>query len=52
MPWEKPIFNEVGVVSIVKCHVSTKIERKEKNLVTKWDYIEKHASKRKGSNGK
>ncbi len=31
MPWLKPIFYEVGLVSNVKCHVCTRIERKEKN---------------------
>jgi hypothetical protein len=35
MPWAKPIFNEVGLVYVVKCHVCTKIERKEKYLVVK-----------------
>jgi hypothetical protein len=52
MPWIEPIFNEVHVVSIMKCCVCTKIKRKEKIMVTKWDFIEKHASKRKGSVGK
>jgi hypothetical protein len=42
----------IRVVSIVKCCVFTEIEMKEKNLVMKWDSIEKHASKRKGSHGK
>jgi hypothetical protein len=35
MPWAKPIFNEVGLVYVMKCHVCTKIERKEKILVAK-----------------
>jgi hypothetical protein len=52
MPWAKPIFNEIGLVSIVKCHVCTIIERKEKKLVVKRDYIHKHASKKKGFDGK
>jgi hypothetical protein len=52
MPWVEPIFYEIGVISIVRCHVCTKIERKEKIMLAKWDSIEKHASKRKGSNGK
>jgi hypothetical protein len=29
-----------------------RIERKEKKLVAKWDFIEKHVGKRKGSYGK
>jgi hypothetical protein len=53
MPWAKLNFNEVGMVSIVKCdNVCTKIERKEEIFVAKWDFIEKHVGKRKGSNGK
>ncbi len=35
----------------MRCHVCTKIERKEKVLVAKWDSIEKHVGKRKDSNG-
>jgi hypothetical protein len=49
---DRTIFNEVGVVSVMKCCVCTKIKRKEKIMVAKWDFIEKHASKRKGFNGK
>jgi hypothetical protein len=52
MPWAKPISNEVGVVSIMKCRVSTIIKRKGKKLVAKWDSIEKHVGKRKGLDGK
>ncbi len=52
MPWVEPIFNDVGLVCIVKCHVCTKIERKEKSLVINQDFIKKHASKRKGFDGK
>jgi hypothetical protein len=48
MPWAKPIFNEVGLVSTMKCRVCTIIETKEKELVVKWDFIEKHTSKRMG----
>jgi hypothetical protein len=36
MPWAEPIFNDVGLVCIVKCCVCTKIERKEKKLVVNW----------------
>ncbi len=52
MPWAKPIFNEVGLVSTTKCYVCTKIERKENNLVVKKDFIEQHVGKRKGFDGK
>jgi hypothetical protein len=31
----KPIFNEVGLVTYVKCHVCSKIEKKDKVLVAK-----------------
>jgi hypothetical protein len=51
MPWVKPIFNEVGLVSTVKCHVCTKIERKGKKLIVKRNFIEKHVCKRKGFDG-
>jgi hypothetical protein len=30
MPWAKPIFNNVGLVCIVRCCVCTKIERRKK----------------------
>jgi hypothetical protein len=33
MPWEKPIFNAVGLVNAMKFHVCTKIKRKENKLV-------------------
>jgi hypothetical protein len=36
----------------VKCHVCSKIEKKDKGLVTKWDSIKKHACKRKALDGK
>jgi hypothetical protein len=45
-------FNDVGLVSTVKCCVCTIIERKEIFLVAMWDSIEKHVGKKKGSNGK
>jgi hypothetical protein len=51
MRWEKPIFNEVGLVYVVRCHVLIKIKRKEKILVVKWDSIEKHVGKKKYFNG-
>jgi len=52
LPRAKPIFNEVGLVNFMKCHVCSKIEKKDKVLVAKWDSIEKHAGKRKAINGK
>jgi len=52
MPWAKPIFNEVTVVFTMICHVCRRIERKEKNLVAKWDFIDKYVQKRKGWYGK
>jgi len=52
MPWAKPIFHEVGLVSTLIFCVCTKIESKEKNLVVKWDFINKHPSKKKGFDGK
>jgi hypothetical protein len=53
MPWTKLNFNEVGVVSTMRCdNICTKIVRKEEIFVAKWDSIDKHVGKRKGSNGK
>jgi hypothetical protein len=42
MPWEKPIVNDVGFFLVIRCHVCTNIEKKEKVLITKWDSIKKH----------
>jgi len=36
----------------MRCYVCIRIKRKEKILVVKWDFIEKHVGKRKGFNGK
>ncbi len=52
MPWAKPIFNEARLVTSTKCHVCSKIEKKDKVLMVKWDSIEKHASKTKALDGK
>jgi hypothetical protein len=52
MLWLKPIFNEVGMVFVVKCHVCTRIERKERKLVVRWDSINKHACEKKGCDSK
>jgi hypothetical protein len=51
MPWAKPIFNEVGLVSTRRCCVCTIIGRKENNLVARWDLIEKHIGERTGFDG-
>jgi hypothetical protein len=47
MPWAKLIFNEVRLVSSIKCHVCSIIEKKYKVLVAKWDSTKKHAGKKK-----
>ncbi len=52
MRWVEPIFNEVGLVTSMKCHVYSKIEKKDKVVVVKWDSIEKHVSKKKAFDGK
>jgi hypothetical protein len=52
MPWVEPIFNEVGLITFVKCRVCSIIEKKYKVLVAKWDSIEKDASRRKVHDGK
>ncbi len=52
MPWVKPIFNEAGLVTSIKCYVCSRIEKEDKVLVAKWDSIEKHAGKKKALNGK
>ncbi len=53
MPWTKPIFNDIGLVFIMRCHVCTKIEKKEKKyLVVKQDFIEKMQVKGRVLNGK
>jgi hypothetical protein len=54
MPWDaiKPILNDVGLLTFVKCWVCTIINKKENVIMFKWDYIEKHANKRKNFDGK
>ncbi len=52
MWWVEPIFNEARLVTSMKCHVYSKIEKKDKVLVVKWDSIEKHARKKKVHDGK
>jgi hypothetical protein len=41
MPWVESILNDVGLATFVKCWVCTRIKRKEKVLVVKWDSIKK-----------
>jgi hypothetical protein len=50
--WVEPIFNEAGLVISMKCCVYSKIEKKDKVLVVKWDSIEKHVCKKKTHDGK
>ncbi len=52
MPWAEPIFYEVGLVFTMKCCICSIIERKEKKLVVKWDFIEEHTNKKTGFDGK
>ncbi len=52
MPWAKPNFNEVGQFTFVKCHVCSKIEKKDKVLVAKCNFIKKYVNKRKNINCK
>jgi hypothetical protein len=52
MPWVEPIFNEAWLITYVKCCVCSRIEKKYKVLVAKWNSIEKHAGKRKTLDGK
>jgi hypothetical protein len=51
MPWAKPIFNEVIMVTSIKCHVCFKILKKDKVLVAKWESIDKHVGKGKALDG-
>jgi hypothetical protein len=50
--WAKPIFNEARLVISIKFHVRSKIDKKYKVLVAKWDIIQKHVGKRKTHDGK
>ncbi len=52
MPWAKPIFNDIELVYAMKCCVCTKIKRKGKILVFRWDSVDKHVGKKKVTNGK
>jgi hypothetical protein len=52
MPWTKLVINKVSLIINVKCCVCNDIKRKEKVLVIMWDFIDKHASKKKTPNGK
>jgi len=47
MPWVRFIFNEVNLVTLVRCHDHTQIDIQKKVLVAKWDYTYKHVSKKK-----
>jgi hypothetical protein len=41
MPWAEPIFDDIGLVFVVRSCVCTKVENKGKNLVVKQNSIEK-----------
>jgi hypothetical protein len=45
--WVKVVFDPTINLLVVKCKVCTKIKRKKKLLVPKWDSLEKHVGKRK-----
>jgi hypothetical protein len=47
MPWAEPIFDEIAMVSAMRCHVCNKIERKEKIMVAKWDLLKNMQVKQK-----
>jgi hypothetical protein len=51
MPWAEAIFDATRNLLVVRCKVCTKIEKKEKLLVPKWDSLEKYAGKRKNEEG-
>jgi hypothetical protein len=46
MPFVEAIFYATKNQSIVRCKVCTKIKRKTRVLVPKWDSLEKHAGKK------
>ncbi len=39
---ENLVVNDVGLFLVIRCHVCTNIEKKEKVLITNWDSIKKH----------
>lgn len=43
----KVVFNNVGILTTVKCIMCSKISSKEKLFVLKWDPLEKHVNKMK-----
>lgn len=52
MPWAKHNFNQIRLITFIKCHVCSKIEKKDKVLVTRCDFIKKYVNKRKSFDGK
>lgn len=46
-PMGRIVFREDGTLHIVKYRVCTKVEKKNKILVVKWDSFCKHASRQK-----
>jgi hypothetical protein len=51
MPWVEIIFNDVGILITVKCIVCSKMSKKEKLLVPKWDSLQKYVTKKKTKDG-
>jgi hypothetical protein len=51
MPWEEAVLDKDYILSIVKCILCTKIRRKKKLFVPKWDSLEKHAKKKRNEYG-
>jgi hypothetical protein len=47
MPWVEIIFNDVDILTVMKCIACTKMSKKKKLLVPKWDSLEKHVAKKK-----
>jgi hypothetical protein len=45
MPWVEIVFDVGGNMIIIQYKVYTKIKRKEKLLIPKWDSLEYHARK-------
>jgi hypothetical protein len=45
------IFNDVGILTTMKCIMCSKMSRKEKLLVPKWDSLEKYVAKKKTKDG-
>jgi hypothetical protein len=51
MPWVEAIFDINEDLIIIQCKIFTKIKRKEKLLVPKWNLLEKHVGEGKMDRG-